>query len=116
MTYDVFLWTLKFLNVHQHNREFRIKGFLIEHIHSPIRDYILVKGKIPYSLAKAIYKESEKYRLDTYYFKCAYEDNKNPIEKNYITQIKIESPEALKFVVETIREHPFINEWAIGNY
>lgn len=116
MTHDSFLTTLKLLDVKERGREFRIKGFLLEYVHSPIIDYAWLRGKIPYSLAKAIYEQAEKYKLDTYYSKCIHEDNNNPIDKKYITQIKIDSEEALKFVIETVREHPFINEWAIGNY
>ena len=116
MIREEFLTTLKLLDVKEKGGEFRIKGFLLDYIRSPIFDYVLVKGKIPYFLAKVIYDEAEKYSLDTYYFKCVYEDKNHPIGKTYITQIKITSPEALQFVIQTIRDYPFINEWAIGNY
>ena len=116
MTQEVYLTVLKLLDVKERAGEFRIKGFLLEYVRSSISNYVMLKGKIPYSLAEAIYKEANKYKLDTYYFNCAYEDNTNPISKKYISQIKIDSVEALKFVIETVREHPFINEWAIGNY
>ncbi len=116
MTRGEILTVLKLLDVRERGYEFRIKGFLLDYVKSPTSDYVMLRGKIPYSLAKAIYEEANKYRLDTYYFNCAYEDNTNPINKKYITQIKIDSVEALKFVIETVREHPFINEWAIGNY
>ena len=113
MTRGEFLTVLKLLDVRELGGEFRIKGFLLECVHSPISDYVMLKGKIPYSLAKVIYEEVNKYKLDTYYFNCAHEDNTN---QKYITQIKIQSVEALRFVIETVREHSFINEWAIGNY
>lgn len=116
MTRGEFLTVLKLLDVRELGGEFRIKGFLLELIYSPISDYVMLKGKIPYSLAEVIYQEANKYKLDTYYFNRAYEDTTAPINKKYIDQIKIESAEALKFVIETVREHPFINEWAIGNY
>lgn len=113
MTRGEFLTVLKLLDVKERGGEFRIKGFLLELIHSPIADYVMLRGKIPYSLAEVIYQEANKYRLDTYYFNGAYEDNNN---QKYLNGIKIDSVEALKFVIETVREHPFINEWAIGNY
>ena len=116
MTREEFLTTLKLLNVEERGGEFRIKGFLLGYINSSITGYVILNGKIPYSLAKAIYEEAEKYKLDKSYLLFTYEDNTNPIEKTYINRIQIDSPEALKFVIETVREHPFINEWAIGNY
>lgn len=113
-----FITALNMLNVKERGGEFRIKGFLLDYIASPITDYVMLKGRIPYSLAKTIYEQAEKYQLDISYFKYCYicEDKTHPIEKKYIDRIKIDSIEALKFVVETVREHPFINEWAIGNY
>ena len=116
MTHTEFLTTLKLLDIKEKGGEFRIKGFLLEYVKSPISDYVLLKGKIPFSLSKAIYEKATTYRLDNYYFGCTYEDPTNPIEKKYIDRIKIDSVEGLKFVIETVREHPFINEWAIGNY
>lgn len=113
MTRGEFLTALKLLDVKELGGEFRIKGFLLDYIRSPISDYVMLKGKIPYSLAKAIYEEANKCKLDTYYLNYAYEDNTN---QKYFTRIKIESVEALKFVIETVRKHSFINEWAIGNY
>lgn len=113
MTRGEFLTVLKLLDVKEHGGEFRIKGFLLELIHSPVSDYVMLKGKIPYSLAEVIYQEANKYKLNPYCFNIAYTDNTN---QKYIDQIKIDSVEALKFVIETVREHPFINEWAIGNY
>jgi hypothetical protein len=108
--------TYQLLNVKERGGEYRIKGFLLDYIPSPITDYVMLKGRIPFSLAEAIYEQHVKYRLDIYYFNCSYEDPNHPIEKKYIDRIKIDSVEALKFVIETIREHPYINEWAIGNY
>lgn len=116
MTHSEFLTTLKLLDVKEKGGEYRIKGFLLGYVNSPIIGYVSLLGKIPYSLASAIYEQAKEYRLDTYYFNCTYEDTTNPIEKKYINRIKIDSVEALRFVIETIREHPFINEWAIGNY
>ena len=116
MTHGEFLTTLNLLNVKEKGGEYRIKGFLLGYINSPITGYVILNGKIPYSLAKAIYEEAEKYKLDKIYLRFTFEDNTNPIEKTYINRIQIDSPEALKFVIETIRENPFINEWAIGNY
>lgn len=116
MTRGEFLTTLKLLDVKEKGGEYRIKGFLLDYINSPITGYVMLKGKIPFSLAKAICEQAEKYKLDKYYFNGTYDDPTNPIEKKYIDRIKIDSVEALKFVIETVREHPFINEWAIGNY
>lgn len=113
MTRGEFLTVLKLLDVKERGGEIRIKGFLLDYVHSPIVDYVMLRGKIPYSLAEVIYQEANKYRLDTYYFNCAYEDNTN---QKYLDRIKIDSVEALKFVIETVREQSFINEWAIGNY
>lgn len=118
MTNSEFITTLKLLDVKEKGGEFRIKGFLLDYTKSPLYDYVMLKGRIPYSLAKTIYDQAEKYQLDINYFKYFYicEDKTHPIEKKYIDRIKIDSVEALKFVIETVREHPFINEWAIGNY
>ena len=113
MTREEFLTVLKILDVKEHGGEFRIKGFLLEYVRSPISDYVMLQGKIPYSLAEVIYQEANKYKLNPYCFNIAYKDNTN---QKYIDRIKIDSDEALKFIIETIREHPFINEWAIGNY
>lgn len=115
MTRDEFLTMLNQIDVKEKGGQFRIKGFFLEYVPSPINSYVLLKGRIPYSLAQAIYEQAKKYRLDTSYFMFVYEDD-NPIEKKYIDRIKVDSVEALKFVIETVREHPFINEWAIGNY
>lgn len=37
-------------------------------------------------------------------------------EDLFITSITINSIDGLKFVIETLRKLPYINEWAIGNY
>lgn len=117
MIREEFLTTLKLLDVKEKGGEFRIKGFLLEYVRSPIFDYVLLKGKIPYSLAKAIYEQHKKYKIDMEHFIFSpYEDKDDPIEKFYIDRITIKSVEALQFVIETIREYPIINEWAIGNY
>jgi len=117
MKRDVFLTTLKLLDVKEKGGEFRIKGFLLEFILTPTYEFVALTGKIPYSLAKAIYEQHERYSIDMdREFNRPIEDKNSPFEKLYIDQIKFNSPEALKFVVETVREHPFINEWAIGNY
>ena len=62
MTRDSFLTTLKLLDVQEKGREFRIKGFRLNYIHSPIYDYVMLEGKIPYSLAKAIYEQDRRVR------------------------------------------------------
>ena len=118
MTREEFLATLKLLDVKKYGGEFRIKGFLLDFTPSKIADYVMLKGRIPYSLAKTIYDQAEKYQLDTTYFKYFYicKDKTHPIEERYIDRIKIDSVDALKFIIETIFEHPYINEWAIGNY
>ena len=114
MTRGEFLTVLKLLDIKERGGEFRLKGFVLEYVHSPISDYVMLKGQIPYSLAEVIYQEANKYRLDTFYFNYACkEDNTN---QKYLERIKIDSVEALEFVIETVRKHPFINEWAIGNY
>jgi len=116
MTREEFLITLTLLEVKEKGGEFRIKGFLIDYIKSPLNDYILIKGKIPYFLAKIIYEECGKYALDPgHEFLHPHEEEGHPTSC-YITQIKITTPLALKYVIETIRDYPFINEWAIGNY
>ena len=117
MTRDEFLTTLRLLKVKSHDNEFRIKGFLLDYIKSPISDYVFLKGKIPYFLAKVIYEDGAKYNLHPdFNFEHPYEDKEHPTNKMYVTQIKITSIEELVLVINTIRDYPFINEWAIGNY
>ena len=118
MTREEFLTTLKLINIKEKGGEFRIKGFLLDYIRSPISDYVLLKGRIPYSLAKTIYAQYKTYHFSITdpEFQCPKYDENARVEKYYVSRIQINSPEALKFVIEAVRNHPFINEWAIGNY
>lgn len=117
MTQQEFEAVLKIMNVKKFDDEYRIKGFLLTYIKSPFSDYILLKGKIPYSLAQIIYNSQNPNHLKPELeFQIPHKDEQHPIIKQYITRIKITSSAELCFVIDTIREQPFINEWAIGNY
>jgi hypothetical protein len=113
MTQQEFEVALKFLNVKKYDDEYRLKGFLISFFKSPISSYVLIKGKIPYSMAEILYSKLSKNNIE---FLRPYEDDQHPTTKKYIKKVEIHSIDELRFAVDTIREQPFINEWAIGNY
>jgi len=116
MIYKEFTCALKMLNVNSYDDEYRIKGFLLTFVKAPNSSYISLKGKIPYPLAQAI-NEKGNLKIDMgIRFLHPYEDETVVIFKKYITNIKINSVEALQIVIEIIRAHPYINKWAIGNY
>ena len=117
MTPQEFETALKSMNVQKFDDEYRIKGFLLSYVKSHLSDYVLLKGKIPYSLAKFVYDTQKPNHLtpDIDYL-LPRQDEQHPIIKKYITKIRINNIDELCFVIDTIREHPFINEWAIGNY
>lgn len=108
--------------------------------------FVTISGKIPLTLAEELLNADVAYkiflglnekhpmdiigqaRLDikneirrSSYFKIADTKalemaNSIPEAELFIASITINSIDGLKFVIETIRRSPYINEWAIGNY
>ena len=134
---------LKFMSIEKHSGEYRIKGFNLVFRYIFDCSCICLEGKIPLSLAEAIYAQHEKYSIwfdtDCHHHQsiidhartmigcklivdnglnvvAALEIEKQlPVEKLYITNITTDSIQGLIFIIEKVREANIINEWAIGN-
>lgn len=128
------------MNIKKHGDEYRLRGFEIKLKTRYHINCIILSGKIPLKLAQSFYYTYKPQKtpliqiardhvaaeilssnriIDGLTAKAMTNAKKLvadlSIDELYLTEIEIDSIDELRFIIETIRENSYVNEWAYGN-